>query len=128
MIFRSIRKRAAMRSFPTPSLRLMAGALALLTLGGAGAPADYPADPADEAAQVAAHAVAYLYCTCVFVEKSDAKRCDRDLPAGMAQVERKVDPAAGRVTAVAASRIAVAKYAGASRGCVFQAEPKPPAP
>lgn len=77
----------------------------------------YPSDPADEARQISANVVAYLSCTCLFVEASPRERCQADLPEAMNKIvpdidreQRSVSVRVGRWTALAQDR-------GAQLGC-----------
>jgi hypothetical protein len=83
------------------------------------APSDisYPSDPADEARQNTANAVAYLNCACLFLEESTPARCAADLPPGMNKIVPVIDTKRRSVDVTVGRWTAHAQDLGSSQGC-----------
>lgn len=77
----------------------------------------YPSDPTDEARQISANVVAYLSCTCLFVEASTQERCQADLPAAMSKIVPVVDQEHRSVSVTLGHRTALAQDRGLPQGC-----------
>ena len=77
----------------------------------------FPSDPADEARQTSANVVAYLSCTCLFVEESPQESCRADLPGAMSKIVPAVDREHRSVSVTLGRWTALAQDRGSSLGC-----------
>jgi len=81
--------------------------------------ADYPLNPQDEGLQIAANSIAYLFCTCLFIEEKSEAQCVSDLPGVVASIPRTIDSDRRIVTTTAGRWTAVAREGTPHRGCSF---------
>jgi len=77
----------------------------------------YPSDPKDEARQTSANVVAYLSCTCLFVEASPQERCQADLPEAMNKIVPDIDREHRSVSVTVGRWTALAQDQEAQQGC-----------
>jgi hypothetical protein len=77
----------------------------------------YPSDPTDEARQISTNVVAYLTCTCMFVEASTQERCLADLPEAMNKIVPDIDREHRSVNVTLGRWSALAQDRGQPQGC-----------